>query len=227
MTVQDTERRSCRFNPCLPQHCARPDRGGAGRYRRRRHQDRHAGQWRIAAAVADVLETCDTAVGAGSRASVVQRRVACWTTAGIAILKSRLIPRAMLVTPNLPEAEKLTGLLPESDGASAQCEPRYFSCWAPGCPVQGRAWRRRRVRDVLIHDGRKHSFKSPRQDTRHTHGTGCVLSTAIACGLAEGDPLARGSAPRPRLCAPGDRDRARPGSRAYWTARICTSSARR
>ena len=32
-------------------------------------------------------------------------------------------------------------------------------------------------------------FESPRQDTRHTHGTGCTLSTAIACGLAQGMTL--------------------------------------
>ena len=43
------------------------------------------------------------------------------------------------------------------------------------------------VRDVLIDvDGHSTVFESPRQDTRHTHGTGCVLSTAIACGLAQG-----------------------------------------
>jgi hydroxymethylpyrimidine/phosphomethylpyrimidine kinase len=38
-------------------------------------------------------------------------------------------------------------------------------------------------------DGRISVFESPRQDTRHTHGTGCVLSTAIACGLAQGKTL--------------------------------------
>jgi hydroxymethylpyrimidine/phosphomethylpyrimidine kinase len=46
------------------------------------------------------------------------------------------------------------------------------------------------VRDVLIEsDGRISVFESHRQDTRHTHGTGCVLSTAIACGLAQGKEL--------------------------------------
>jgi hydroxymethylpyrimidine/phosphomethylpyrimidine kinase len=33
------------------------------------------------------------------------------------------------------------------------------------------------------------SFEAPRQDTRHTHGTGCVLATAIACGLASGKTM--------------------------------------
>jgi hydroxymethylpyrimidine/phosphomethylpyrimidine kinase len=45
------------------------------------------------------------------------------------------------------------------------------------------------VRDVLAGEGGTTSFVSPRQATRHTHGTGCTLSTAIACGLAAGLPL--------------------------------------
>ena len=53
------------------------------------------------------------------------------------------------------------------------------------------------VRDVLIEaGGTAVGFESPRQDTRHTHGTGCILSTAIACGLALGNRrLTGGGAP--------------------------------
>ena len=45
------------------------------------------------------------------------------------------------------------------------------------------------VRDVLWSGGAFTLFEAPRQDTRHTHGTGCTLATAIACGLAQGLPL--------------------------------------
>ena len=42
------------------------------------------------------------------------------------------------------------------------------------------------MRDVLVSGGRQTFFETSRQDTAHTHGTGCTLSTAIACGLALG-----------------------------------------
>ena len=46
------------------------------------------------------------------------------------------------------------------------------------------------VRDVLWTGGDFIDFDSPRQETPHTHGTGCTLATAIACGLAQGRELA-------------------------------------
>jgi hydroxymethylpyrimidine/phosphomethylpyrimidine kinase len=45
------------------------------------------------------------------------------------------------------------------------------------------------IRDVLRTEGDFFAFEAPRQDTRHTHGTGCTLATAIACGLALNLPL--------------------------------------
>ena len=45
------------------------------------------------------------------------------------------------------------------------------------------------VRDVLWTGGDFIPFEAPRQETRHTHGTGCTLATAIACGLAQGRAL--------------------------------------
>ena len=58
------------------------------------------------------------------------------------------------------------------------------------------------VRDVLWTEGEFIPFEAPRQDTRHTHGTGCTLATAIACGLAQKLPLreAVGRARRP-MCS--------------------------
>ena len=73
------------------------------------------------------------------------------------------------------------------------------------------------VRDVLVDGGRTTSWplKSPRQDTRHTHGTGCTLATAIACGLAQRRTLADAVRPRACLCAERDPDRAGVGRRAH------------
>jgi hydroxymethylpyrimidine/phosphomethylpyrimidine kinase len=105
----------------------------------------------------------------------------------IAALKERLLPLARLITPNLPEAQALTGVDPSAeDGLKAAlaafarmgCRDILFKGGHAEGPV---------VEDVLgnAQTGALLRLSAPRQDTRHTHGTGCTLATAIACGLAE------------------------------------------
>jgi hydroxymethylpyrimidine/phosphomethylpyrimidine kinase len=109
---------------------------------------------------------------------------------GIGILKSRLLPQAYLVTPNWPECEVLTGIRPDSDAAMENAVKVFAQFGPRNVLIKGGHGDGASVRDVLIEaDGRISVFESPRQDTRHTHGTGCVLSTAIACGLAQGKTL--------------------------------------
>jgi len=111
--------------------------------------------------------------------------------AGIEVLKSRLLPRAALVTPNFPECESLVGILPCDDRGIDETARAFALLGARQVLFKGGHGKDAMVRDVLVvADGQKVVFQSPRQDTRHTHGTGCVLSTAIACGLAKGAPLA-------------------------------------
>ncbi len=106
---------------------------------------------------------------------------------GIEILKSHFLLRADLVTPNLDESEVLTGVRPEDNSAIARAAEAFASLGAARILFKGGHGAGIVVRDVLTQMGGKPvSFESPRQDTRHTHGTGCALSTAIACGLAEG-----------------------------------------
>jgi len=109
---------------------------------------------------------------------------------GIAVLKSRLLPRTFLVTPNWPECEALTGLLPDSDTALENAANAFKQLRVRNVLIKGGHGSGSAVRDVLIEeDGKLSIFESTRQQTRHTHGTGCVLSTAIACSLAQGKPL--------------------------------------
>jgi hydroxymethylpyrimidine/phosphomethylpyrimidine kinase len=111
--------------------------------------------------------------------------------AGIEILKERLLPRASLVTPNFPECESLVGILPRDDRRIDEAARAFALLGARQVLFKGGHGEDAMVRDVLVGvDGQKVVFQSPRQDTRQTHGTGCVLSTAIACGLAKGTPLA-------------------------------------
>ncbi len=106
---------------------------------------------------------------------------------GIGVLKRRLLPRAFLITPNLPEAEILTAVPMRS---LEDCDQAAERLHAMGCRyvlIKGGHGEDATVRDVLYEAGRRILvLESPRQETRHTHGTGCALSTAIACGLAEG-----------------------------------------
>lgn len=103
-------------------------------------------------------------------------------------LKRRLLPRAFLVTPNIPEAEALTGhhIITVDDMRAAAESIRELGCKAvlvkgghlPGKPV-----------DVLSAPGIFEYFPYPRVVTRHTHGTGCTYSAAITAGFALGCEL--------------------------------------
>jgi len=102
----------------------------------------------------------------------------------------RLMTRAQIVTPNLPELAALAGrelrTPDEATEAAAILSERY------GCAVLAKGGHAEgdRIRDVLIDpQGRAASFEDPRIDTRHTHGTGCTLSSAIAALLGHGQTL--------------------------------------
>ena len=145
----------------------------------------------IAAAIADALEN--------SRLPLVLDPVLVSTSgsvlldaAGTDILKSRLLPRAMLVTPNLPETQVLVGISPRSDDDYRSAAECFASLGCPHVLFKDGHGEGKTVRDVLADgdSGVLTPFVAPRQDSRHTHGTGCTLATAIACGLAERLPLA-------------------------------------
>lgn len=99
----------------------------------------------------------------------------------VTTLKARLIPRAALITPNLPEAEALTGEVePQAAGRA------LLTMGAQAVLVKGGHGEGETITNWLITPGHAQAFTSPRQDTRHSHGTGCALASAIATGLAQG-----------------------------------------
>ena len=107
--------------------------------------------------------------------------------AGVKALKKHLLPRAMLITPNWPEAELLTGL-PVTTFRDAEIAGRTLL--ASGCKavlVKGGHAGGQIYRDCLVMaDGQVRWFEHARVNTLNTHGTGCVLSAAIATWLARG-----------------------------------------
>ena len=146
------------------------------------------GNGAIAAAVADVLEATDiplvldTVILSSSGAALLDE-------AGITVLKKRLVRRAVLVTPNFPECELLTGMEPKSEHRIRNCAMVFKMLGADSVLFKGGHGDGDTLRDVLWTGGAFIDFNAPRQDTRHTHGTGCTLATAIACGLAQGRSL--------------------------------------
>jgi hydroxymethylpyrimidine/phosphomethylpyrimidine kinase len=100
-----------------------------------------------------------------------------------------LIAQAVLVTPNVPEAELLCGekILDHADLAEAARS--LVRLGAGAALVKGGHLKGRESVDVLFHNGEVTEFRAPRIDSVNTHGTGCTLSAAITAGLAVGMPL--------------------------------------
>jgi hydroxymethylpyrimidine/phosphomethylpyrimidine kinase len=110
--------------------------------------------------------------------------------AAVVALKKKLLPLAVLVTPNLPEAEALTGIYPSSEHRIRNAAMVLKMLGVNSALFKGGHGEGDIVRDVLWSGDDFTTFEAPRIDTRHTHGTGCTLATAIACGLAQGLTLA-------------------------------------
>jgi hydroxymethylpyrimidine/phosphomethylpyrimidine kinase len=101
-------------------------------------------------------------------------------------LKRLLLPRAAVLTPNLPEAEILAG---HTIGDLAAMRATARELLALGCRavlLKGGHLPGDTVYDVLATAAGLRVWDSPRIESRHTHGTGCTLASAIAAGLAQG-----------------------------------------
>jgi len=106
-----------------------------------------------------------------------------------AALISELLPLARLVTPNIHEAAALTGTAPARGVEEMAAQARQLlAAGAQAVLVKGGDLSGDPV-DVLVADGEVRLFRGRRIATRHTHGTGCALSSAIASVLAFGEPL--------------------------------------
>ena len=103
-------------------------------------------------------------------------------------LIDELLPRAFLLTPNVPEAASLTGIaIRDPDGMKRAAEA-LAAMGARNVLVKGGHLEGRAV-DVLLANGRIHELRADRVDTPHTHGTGCTYSAAITAELAKGAAL--------------------------------------
>jgi hydroxymethylpyrimidine/phosphomethylpyrimidine kinase len=111
-------------------------------------------------------------------------------TEAVDALRTKLMPRASLATPNLPEA---AALLDEpvalSESAIESQGKRLLALGCGAVLIKGGHGQGAESIDYLVSSGGTIAFPAPRIATKNTHGTGCSLSSAIAAGLAKGDDM--------------------------------------
>jgi hydroxymethylpyrimidine/phosphomethylpyrimidine kinase len=105
-------------------------------------------------------------------------------------LRTKLIPRASLITPNLPEAAALLDEpLARTETAIESQGKRLIAMGCPAVLIKGGHGQGAESIDYLIRDSGVVAMAAPRIATKNTHGTGCSLSSAVAAGLAKGEKL--------------------------------------
>jgi hydroxymethylpyrimidine/phosphomethylpyrimidine kinase len=108
----------------------------------------------------------------------------------IETLRTVLLPKALIVTPNLPEAAAILDedVAPDKRAVAAQAE-RIRALGPRAVLIKGGHAEGAESVDTLLDDNGLQRLAAPRVATRNTHGTGCTLSSAIAAGLAKGHAL--------------------------------------
>jgi hydroxymethylpyrimidine kinase/phosphomethylpyrimidine kinase len=119
-------------------------------------------------------------------------------------LVEQLFPLAVVVTPNIPEAERITGLRIDDEDGLMRAGEKIIALGAEAVLLKGGHWfsdsdsnqkarsefpEEREAADLLLSNGQITWFRSPWQPSTSTHGTGCTLSAAIAAGLGKGADL--------------------------------------
>lgn len=100
----------------------------------------------------------------------------------------KLIPCGTVITPNIPESEVLCGFEISDEKGMIRAAEHFAENYDGAILVKGGHLVNEAI-DLLLENGTAHRYSSERIDTRNTHGTGCTLSSAIACNLAAGNSL--------------------------------------
>jgi hydroxymethylpyrimidine/phosphomethylpyrimidine kinase len=113
----------------------------------------------------------------------------------IATLKRVLIPRAVVITPNLPEAAQLLGTTEAKDEKEMRAQAQELRrLGAKAVLIKGGHAKGSMATDLLLDEEGEMRLEAPRVKTKHDHGTGCTLSSAIAAELAKGATLREAAA---------------------------------
>ncbi len=105
---------------------------------------------------------------------------------GIRMILQELLPRACLITPNIPEAETLLKRSITNVEEMKKAAEALTARGANAVLIKGGHLLGDKLTDVLLDCDGFHFFEVERVQTRHTHGTGCTLASAISTGLSQG-----------------------------------------
>lgn len=144
----------------------------------------------IIAAVAELLrERKDMILLVIDPVMVAKGGAALLEREAVQVFSDQLLPQAYLLTPNIPEAERLLGRSIKTEQEMELAARDLYALGAANVLVKGGHLAGRQSTDIL-YDGRQcHAFSSERFFSHNTHGTGCSYASAIAAFLAQGEPL--------------------------------------
>jgi hydroxymethylpyrimidine kinase/phosphomethylpyrimidine kinase/thiamine-phosphate diphosphorylase len=111
------------------------------------------------------------------------------TRESLIVLKERLIPISYLLTPNIPEGERLTGLTIADEEGMKEAARALNRLGARNVLIKGGHLSEGTSLDILFDGSSFVRYPGPRFLTKNSHGTGCTLASAIAAFLAMGEPL--------------------------------------
>jgi hydroxymethylpyrimidine/phosphomethylpyrimidine kinase len=111
-------------------------------------------------------------------------------SSAVSMMRRRLLPLAAVITPNLPEAEVLSGMAIPDLPSMRHAAQSLLTLGVPAVLLKGGHLQGEMVVDLIATEDGISEFANPRIETRHTHGTGCTLASAIAVGLGRRMELA-------------------------------------
>ena len=111
------------------------------------------------------------------------------TDQAIQLMKKKLLNKVTLITPNLPEAEILTGIKINDKEDMIFAANELIKFGVPNILIKGGHLKSKKVNDIFVNKKEIKVFSNKRFSTKNTHGTGCTLSTAITSFYSCGKPL--------------------------------------
>ena len=139
--------------------------------------------------VARLLDRCASTPAVIDPVMVAKGGAALLAVKATDAVRTLMVSRAALLTPNAPEAAALTGLAVETPDDLRRAGEALLALGAKAVLMKGGHINGPTVVDILMTPMGETTFEGERFDTRHTHGTGCTLASACAAGLAQGLPL--------------------------------------
>lgn len=141
--------------------------------------------------VADALQACDFGRCVLDPVMIAKGGAPLLESSAIAALKTLLLPRADVLTPNIPEAEQLTGIRIEHADDLRRAADLLREMGARTVIIKGGHGTGAQSRDVVVTPDGAFTLSAARFDTKHTHGTGCTFSACITAELAKGHDVAQ------------------------------------